>query len=356
VSPETFLISPETLPGYLARHGLVPEGGGVSICALGGGVSNLVLEIASKDPCGREQRWVVKQSLEKLRVKDDWRSERRRIFREAESIRVLRPLLGPKALPEIIHIDRENFLFIMTAAPAGSVVWKESLLKGSVESEVARQAGKLLAGMINASRRISQLRENFDDRKVFDQLRIDPYYRTTAARHPDVAPALMQLIEDSWKIRTGLVHGDYSPKNMLVRGTNVFLIDFEVIHWGDPAFDSGFLLNHLFLKALYQPEFASAYFDAAREFWRALGSELENEAWPSFESMTIRHLAGLMLARIDGKSPVEYIRDEATQERVRAVAKRLLREPPQRLEEVIKLTERYGFGNASRKLPEGSRI
>ncbi len=332
---EAHLISPANVQDYLVRRGLATGKDHFSVRELGGGVSNVVLLI--EWPHVPDRRWVLKQSLERLRVQDDWRSERERVFREAESILSLRPALGEGSLPEVVHVDRENFLFIMTAAPRGSVVWKDSLLAGNVDTEVAREVGRLLARMINASRREPRLRERFEDRRVFDQLRIDPYYRTTAARHPDLASRFEELIADSWKIQSALVHGDYSPKNFLVRDRRVFLIDFEVIHWGDPAFDTGFLLNHLFLKALYQPRFASRYFEAARDFWRTLESELEGESWPEFETMTLRHLGALMLARIDGKSPVEYIRENDTKERVRRTAERLLLERPSRIVRAIQI-------------------
>ena len=333
MSVENFLLSAEDLPDYLRSRGLAARDDRLDVRALGGGVSNLVLLVEWPGNPGR--RWVVKQSLGKLRVKDDWRSDRGRIFREADSIRALRPFLGERALPEVVHIDAENFLFVMTAAPAGSLVWKDSLLEGVVDLGIANQAGRLLARMINASRSDARFREDFADQTVFDQLRVDPYYRTTAARHPEARRELEELIADSREIRTALVHGDYSPKNMLVKGGNIFLIDFEVIHWGDPAFDSAFLLNHLFLKALYQPRFAARYFEATREFVRAAHQELDREDWPKFEAMTCRHLGGLMLARIDGKSPVEYIRDEATRQRVRAVSLRILRARPNCVEEIV---------------------
>ena len=332
MTTEGFSLSPQNALDYLAEQGLAQSTEGVSVRELGGGVSNIVLMLEWPD-----RRWVIKQSLEKLRVQDDWRSERGRIYREAESIQALRPVLGEAALPEVIYIDRENFLFVMTAAPAESVSWKESLLAGQVDLAVARQAGTLLAKMINASRANAALQKTFEDRTVFDQLRIDPYYRTTAKRHPDVRAPLVQLMANSWNVQTALVHGDYSPKNMLVRDGNIFLIDFEVIHWGDPAFDAAFLMNHLFLKALHNPEFAAQYFSAVREFWKGLGAELQGGVSRGFEALTIRHLGALMLARIDGKSPVEYIRDEERKERVRAVAKRILREQPQALEPVIRL-------------------
>lgn len=336
MSADVPLLRPEELRGYLARRGLARESECVIVRELGGGVSNIVLLVEWPDQ--PERSWVAKQSLEKLRVKDDWRSDRSRIFREAESIQALRPVLGDSALPEVVHIDRENYLFIMTAAQAGSVVWKESLLAGEVDLAVAEQAGGLLARLIKGSREDPRLQEPFRDRTVFDQLRVDPYYRKTATRHPDVRPILEALIEDSWKIQTALVHGDYSPKNLLVQKKHgVFLIDFEVVHWGDPAFDAAFLLNHLFLKALFQPRFAQDYLAAGREFWSALLAGLGEEPSGAFALMALRHLGGLMLARIDGKSPVEYIRDEETKNRVRNVAKCILFERPRRLDEVIQM-------------------
>lgn len=327
MSAETFSLTTANVLDYLAERGLADRAESLAVRELGGGVSNIVLLLEWPD-----RRWVIKQSLEKLRVKDDWRSERGRVYREAESLQALRPALGEAALPEVIHIDRENFLCVMTAAPEGSVSWKESLLAGDVDVGVARQAGLLLGRMINTSRGDPQFQERFRDRTVFDQLRIDPYYRTTAQRHPDVRGPIVQLTANSWNIQTALVHGDYSPKNMLVRDGNIFLIDFEVIHWGDPAFDAAFLLNHLFLKALYRAPFAPRYLEAGREFWKALAKEVPDAGSRGFEALTIRHLGGLMLARIDGKSPVEYIQDEETKDLVRRVAKQILRDQPQKLD------------------------
>ena len=345
MSTEDFLLSSENLSTYLAACGLVRRAEDIVVRELGGGVSNIVLLVES--PADAAPRWVVKQSLGKLRVQDDWRSDRERIFREAEAIQGLRPVLGD-AVPEVVHVDRHNHLYVMAAAPTGSVAWKEQLLGRRADLAVAREAGTLLARIINASRADPQFQEKFADRTVFDQLRIDPYYRTTAARHPDVASALGELMADSWRIQTALVHGDYSPKNMLVCGSKIFLIDFEVIHWGDPAFDAAFLLNHLLLKAFHQPRFAEMCGGLICEFWQTLvtalalapRAEYRLPRAGDFERMTLRHLGGLMLARIDGKSPVEYIRDEVTKQSVRRVAKRILLGRLSNLEEALDLALR----------------
>jgi aminoglycoside phosphotransferase (APT) family kinase protein len=317
-----FRLTPETLGAYLVERGLASDPAALSIRELGGGVSNFVSLVE-----GPGIRWVAKQSLGKLRVKDDWTSQRERIFREAAAIESLGSVLDG-AVPQVVHVDRANFLYVMTAAPEGSVVWKKSLLDGQVSMEVAEAAGRMLAAVIKASQQEAAFQEQFADRTVFDELRIDPYYRTTAARCEEAREALEELIDDSWKIQNSLVHGDYSPKNMLVRGGSIFLIDFEVVHWGDPSFDSAFLLNHLMLKSFHRPQYAELYFQAAQAFWQVLAAGLSGAQTVDFEPMTVRHLGGLMLARIDGKSPVEYIRDEGVKLRVRRTANRLLTERP----------------------------
>ena len=232
---EEFLISPENLPTYLREHGLLEPGSEIQIRELGGGVSNIVLLVEADGV-----RWVAKQSLGKLRVEADWHSSRERIFREADSLEALGPHLGESTLPSVIHRDPDHYFFIMTAAPEGSRMWKHLLLEGQVDSRIARRAGTTLAQLGNSAAGKDSVRKRFEDRTVFDELRLDPYYRVTAARHPDLREKFYRLIADSLEIRTGLVHGDYSPKNMLVREGGMFLIDFEVIHWGDPTFETGF--------------------------------------------------------------------------------------------------------------------
>jgi 5-methylthioribose kinase len=239
----------------------------------------------------------------------------------------------------VIHIDFDRFLYIMTAAPVGSQVWKDLLLARRADSPVARNAGLLLARMINASRKDPSLSSKFWDRTVFHQLRIDPYYRTAASRHPELRQVFDDLIGTSLDIRTSLVHGDYSPKNFLVRGENIFLIDFEVVHWGDPSFDAAFLMNHLFLKAFHQPSVSRQFIALVHDFWRTLFAALGPQGAEGFEVMTLRHLGGLMLARIDGKSPVEYIQDDATKQQVRHVATRILVERPRQLEDAVGIVE-----------------
>jgi len=229
--------------------------------------------------------------------------------------------------------DRDNFTFAMSAASARSACWKDLLLKGEISVETSRRVGALLALMVSVSWRNPVWEQEFGDQTIFDQLRIDPYYRATARKHPDLAPRAQRLIEESAARRVSLTHGDWSPKNFLVDGDQVMAIDFEVIHFGDPSFDSAFLLNHLLLKSFYRPQWARLYAEAAAGFWREFVSGIPESSW--IETATLQHLGWLLLARVDGKSPAEYLRDPRLREKVRGFARDLILSPPKSVAEVF---------------------
>ncbi|MBI3210765.1 MAG: phosphotransferase [Candidatus Solibacter usitatus] len=169
----------------------------------------------------------------------------------------------------------------------------------------------------------------FDSQDVFDELRLDPYYRFTASRHPKLAHYFHAAIARCGEQRCALVHGDWSPKNMIVDGPRLTAIDFEVIHFGDPSFDSAFLLNHLLLKSFHQPQHAPRLLEAARTYWDGIRPVMDlNEG-------TLLHLPLLLLARVDGKSPAEYIREEAVKKRVREFALELLHSSGARVEDAL---------------------
>lgn len=312
-------LTAENAPAYLEKWGW-PGAREAVIEPLGGGVSNTVLLASTADG-----RIVCKQALEKLRVKADWRSRADRTLREADAIQAIAPLLPPGAVPKIVFIDRPNCIYAMEAAPHGATDWKTALLRGQADPAIAAAAGRILGGMIRATFQNPEWERRFGDQTVFDELRLDPYYRFTAERHPDCAAHFNSLLDSR---RVSLVHGDWSPKNILVAGDVVTAIDFEVVHYGDPCFDTGFLLCHLLLKSIYLPGHAKEFQRCAAAFWEAL--DLQNEwIWPG----TAAHLGGLLLARADGKSPAEYLKD-AEREELRRLAKKLIVRPAESIEEL----------------------
>ena len=310
---------------YLAGRGIDAR----LVVALGGGVSNMV--ILAETTSGR---MVLKQALAKLKVKEEWLSDPWRTVRECAAIRLIAHHLTPGDVPEILFDDPENCIYAMSAAAVDACDWKTLLLGGEIRPRAAAAIARILGAMIRATWMSAEWDERFGDQTVFGQLRLDPYYRFTAARHPDLSSRFERLIGMCAERRCSLVHGDYSPKNFLVSGDRAMAIDFEVVHFGDPSFDAAFLLNHLRLKMFYRPQWERHYADAAVAFWNELRSSLPPGAeW--FEASAIAHLGGLMLARIDGKSPAEYIASEELRDRVRQYARKLMFDPPNAIEEIF---------------------
>ena len=341
----TFELSANNAVGYLVDRGVLSERAGRSANAvfLGGGVSNVVIKV-QVDASGANDM-VLKQSLPKLRVEEDWFADRKRIHREKAGLELVDRLRGEVerresvswSVPEVVHEDRDNFVFAMRAAPAGGSNWKEQLLAGHIDECVAGQVGEML-GLIHRRTTVEgdeareDLRE-FADLECFVQLRIDPYHRATAVAHPELAGTIeseAQRMLPSSDDRRALVHGDFSPKNIIVVGegvdARVVLLDFEVVHLGNPVFDLAFMMNHFTLKAIHRPPLADSYCDAARRFWSGYvemtGSVVGDEE--RLEQDTLRQMGALLLARIDGKSPAEYITDEVPKRQARDIATRIL--------------------------------
>lgn len=319
------VLSAEAVCDLVARNSDVPRDS-LSARELGGGVSNRVWLVT-----GPGVRLVLKQALPKLRVKEDWFSDLTRIYREAASLRLLETVLPQGSVPRVLFEDQSLYVYAMEAAPS-DCTWKALLLEGRVDSAVAERVGLIQAGMMSAT--WDKPAGQFDDLKAFEQLRLDPYYRFTAAKHPECADVFHRAIERATSERRCLVHGDWSPKNIMIGDGSVMAIDFEVIHFGDPAFDCGFLLNHLLLKSIHRPEFASLYREAAMRYWSVL--HRESPADPDWLWRgTMIHLPALLLARVDGKSPAEYLQDDGEREKVRALAHRLRQSSPQSIEELF---------------------
>jgi 5-methylthioribose kinase len=337
-------IDSDTAADYLRHTGRVSATEEVAVRELSGGISNLVLLLTLP---ARSYSFVVKQARERLRVKDDWRCSPERIWREVAVLKICGEVLaaqrseveGPSEhcftaiVPGILWEDRENYVYAMTAAPQDHKTWKEMLLAGQVEQsrEIAVTCGRLLGSLHAASWNDEHIARKLDDRSYFDQLRLDPYYRRVAAVHADLAPRIHKLIESVWQHRCCLVHGDFSPKNLLVWPDHVMLIDFEVGHYGDPAFDLGFFQTHLILKSLWSGPRQSEYLQLADDFWQAYHSTLAScipaaELF-SLEQRLLLNLAGCMLARVDGKSPVDYL-TVARQAVVRQLARSWITQPP----------------------------
>ncbi len=309
--------------------GLVGPRGACTLTPLGGGVSSDIFRV---DVEGRS--FCVKRALAKLKVAADWRAPIERNHSEAEWFRVAAELV-PDAVPRLIGEDAQAGLFAMQwLAPDTHPVWKAQLRDGTIDLGVATEVGRRLARIHAATAGRREVAARFATDHIFGPIRLEPYLLAAAERHPDVAPSLRALAEGTARTKLALVHGDVSPKNILAGPRGPVFLDAECAWYGDPAFDLAFCLNHLLLKCLWQPQWRNRYLAAFRTLAEA---HLAGVAWEPrdvFEARCARLLPGLFLARVDGKSPVEYVTDEADRDRVRACARPLLRAPRTRLSEV----------------------
>jgi aminoglycoside phosphotransferase (APT) family kinase protein len=280
---------------------------------------------------------VIKQALEKLRVAVDWFSSPARIHREAAGMRALSSFLAGGAVPRLIFEDHEHDLLAMEAVPQPHVNWKSMLLNGDLHMDHVEQFGQML-GTIH--RRSSDQREDcapsFADRTFFETLRLEPYYLYTASQHSEAEPFYQQLVAETRAQSLALTHGDYSPKNILVHAGRLVLLDHEVIHWGDPAFDLGFSFTHLLSKAHHVGWRRQAYIDAAQRYWQTyLGALGDISTWDAYERRAVRHTLGCLLARVDGRSPLEYLTAEERHCQRRIVL-RLMADPPISMPDLIR--------------------
>jgi tRNA A-37 threonylcarbamoyl transferase component Bud32 len=299
---------PDELIAYLRASGRIAADD-LPVCRLlDGGVSNRTVLLER----GGRGDWVLKQALEQLRVAVDWRSDPVRVHREAAGMRALGELLPRGAVPELLFEDHAHHLLAMTAVPTPHANWRDELLAERIESALVREFGLLLALMHRGSHeRAGAFASAFDDRSFFESLRLEPYYAYSAERMPEAAPFLTRLIADCRATRLSLVHGDYSPKNVLVREGRLVLLDHEVIHWGDPAFDLGFALTHLLSKANHLPRSRQRFAQAAQTFWTAWRTNAGPLATPALEERAVRHTLACLLARIVGRSPLGYLSEDA---------------------------------------------
>ncbi|WP_411288760.1 phosphotransferase family protein [Phenylobacterium sp.] len=307
---------------WLREAGLAPAGAELSLTPLGGGVSSDVFCVDLPDGpiC-------VKRALARLKVAADWRAPLERSTYEAAWLRVAATLDGP-IVPRVLAEDPARHVFAMTwFAPKDHPVWKAELAAGRVDTRFAARVGNALAKVHSGTAHAPALAAQFATAGLFESLRLAPYLRHAALAHPDLADRLNGLADATLARSLALVHGDVSPKNILCGPVGPVFLDAECAWYGDPAFDIAFCANHLLLKCVWKPDHAAAYLAAFQALASAYLGGVDWEEQAALNARAGDLLAALLLARIDGKSPVEYLTDPEDKAFVRGVAVELLRQP-----------------------------
>lgn len=308
--------------------GLIGPGDPVTLTPLAGGVSSDICRADLPGNADRPDRSVcIKRALPKLKVAADWRAPVERNRYEVEWMRVAGGIV-PAAVPAILGEDRAAGCFAMAYLdPEHHPVWKTLLRDGVIDDASAAAVGNTLGCIHAATADRPEVAARFANDDIFYAIRLEPYLVATAAAHPDLAARLHERVEVTRTTRRVLVHGDFSPKNILIGPSGPVILDAECAWFGDPAFDLAFVLNHLLLKGAWRPEWRQRYVSA---YSALLDAYLEHVDWESpieLEARTAALLPGLLLGRVDGKSPVEYLTEATEREAVRRFARSLLTAP-----------------------------
>ncbi len=314
----------------LQQAGLIANVADASFEILAGGVSSDIWKVTAQ-----ARTFCVKRALPKLRVEADWQAPVERNRFEVAWYRITHEIV-PQAVPKILFHDDEAMICAMEYLdPRQHRLWKSELQHGRAEPADAAAVGLRLGRIHAATANNDAVAVQFPPNELFYALRLEPYLEATAAVHPDLHDALFALSRKTAALRIAMVHGDVSPKNILLGPHGPVFLDAECACMGDPAFDLAFCLNHLLLKSLWAPQARYVFGECFQALIDAYLKEVDWEATASLEVRAANLLPALLLARVDGKSPVEYIDTEVQREHVRRCARPLIKSPPTRLADVL---------------------
>jgi aminoglycoside phosphotransferase (APT) family kinase protein len=318
------------LIGPLRRMGLLKAGEPARLTPLTGGVSSDISLVEARG--GR--RFCVKRALPRLKVAALWEAPVERNAAEAAYLRAVARWL-PHAVPRVLGEDRQAGWFAMDyLAPEDHPLWKTQLLAGVVEQDFAATVGRDLAIIHARTAADPAVPAAFFNDATFEAIRIEPYLRATARAYPQLASRFDELAETTLATKRALVHGDVSPKNILRGPAGPVFLDAECAWFGDPAFDLAFCLNHLLLKGARDGADRRRFGAAFSALASAYLAGVDWESAEGLEARTAALLPALFLARVDGKSPVEYLVRESERAAVRRSAASLIADPPRRLMDV----------------------
>ena len=323
-------MDPEPMRLALERLGLLRKGDDALLTPLTGGVASDIWKVDLPD-----RTVCIKRALHRLKVEADWFVPIERNLYEWRYYEIA-DAAAPGAAPRLLAQDTEQYLFVMEyLEPLDYPLWKHQLRDGLTDAGFASEVGTRLAAIHSHTAAHPEMADQFPTDGIFYASRMESYLETAARIHPDLEEIVYPLIHATMHTKHALVHGDVSPKNILNGPRGPVLLDPECAFYGDPAFDLAFCLNHLMLKCLWRPSSVTGYLDCYESLAESYLAGVNWEPAADMESRTARLLPGLFLARVDGKSPVEYITSESDKNLVRKTARALLFHPVDRLSEVM---------------------
>ena len=303
----------------------------ISFEELKGGVSSDVYKVKTS-----ENTYCVKRSVPKLRVKKEWYADTKRLKYEFFWLSHCKKII-PNRIPYVYNfIQKKDYLILEYFNNKKFDTLKSHLLNKKIEKKIIIKISKDLFKIHKESSTNTIKKKFINNSKNFYDLRLDAYFNELARVYPKLKKKVKNVLISYEKNSSTLVHGDFSPKNILVSDNKIKYIDAETSNFGDPAFDVVFFSNHLLIKSIFIPSKKKEFINCYKKFFYTYLSSLKKSDKPNFFNRCAIMIPLMLLARIDGKSPVEYIVKDKIKNKIRLLSFRLIKETPNNLENLIK--------------------
>jgi len=285
---------------------------------------------------------VVKHARPTLERFPQYRTSTKRIVFEHRYYEIARACDESRVCPSILYFDEARRLLVLKDLCDAERLDAVLLRGGDVDAALLELAAFL--GRVHRSTwGDAGLAERFDNGAIQrlhgDHIFALPYEENDFPLPPDVAAharraradgVLREIAATAYRRylepRGALVHGDAQPGNILLAARGPTLLDAEIAHVGDPAFDLGTLLAHVWLARLAgRPATPAA--GQAGSIWTAYRAALGGASRVRFDD--VARYAGLeMMRRTIGAARVAAVESTAASLRAIDVADRLVRNPP----------------------------
>ena len=326
---------PKSIKDACTKFNLIQQNSKFSCKRITDGVSSDIWYIKTIN-----RAFCAKRALSKLTVKEDWHAPVSRSNYEAKYFEVCKKII-PESFPKVLGHDKRKYILAMEWYDSKThEVWKKKLLSRKVDQKDTEEVAEILGKIHSVFYKDKEIEKNFNNDKTFHDIRIEPYLLFTSKSYPNFQKEFLDMAENLKKNKRTLIHGDFSPKNILISKTKPKILDAETACWGDPTFDLAFCLNHILLKSILQRKYNINYTPLLLSFVNTYFNKFKAESKKNMLAKLFKLLAMLLLARVDGKSPVEYLKSK-DKIIVRNLGKNLLEKNITTVSEMMKVWTRY---------------
>ena len=299
---------------------------------LTGGVSSEVYHVKTI-----KNNYCIKRSLKRLLVKKKWIVNTNRIKFEYLWLKHCQNILK-RNIPNTYEFNNKKKYIVMEYLKTSQYkTLKQLYFNKIININTIRSISKHLYKIHSNSSNYKTKKTFEGNYKNFYDLRLDPYFNEVGRVYPKYKGYIKKINESYIKHSNTLVHGDFSPKNILVGKNKIIYLDAECCNFGDPVFDLVFFTNHLLIKSIFFKDKSQEFIKLYISFYKEYLSNLSTKNFNSYIDRIIKMTPIMLLSRVDGKSPVEYINKVKIKNIIRKKSFLLLDSKISSLNDIIKV-------------------